>query len=127
MIRTMLVVDVPKRTLFQDAVDIGYLKKGDRILAIRDRTHSCHKPVGLPDVLEGHLATEEIGRGFACVLREEFAHEPYILFWLLSGRHKTWVVADATITSKLANKAQELAFAATDLQHRLAANIVTAD
>ena len=55
-----------------------------------------------------------------CVFREELPHEPYILIWMLPGGYKTWIVANTTIRSELADEAQELAFAATDLQHGLA-------
>ena len=46
---------------------------------------------------------------------------------LLPSGYKAWIIADATITPKLADQAQELAFPATYLQHGLAADIVTAD
>jgi hypothetical protein len=75
----MLVVDIPKRRLLQDAADIGHLKKDDRIFAARDGTDGGQEPVWLPYVLEGHFTTEEIGGDFARLLGEEFAYEPYIL------------------------------------------------
>jgi hypothetical protein len=61
--------------------------------------------VGLRDVLECHLAAEKVGGGFACLLREKFANEPYILLCALSGRHKARVVTDAAISSELADEA----------------------
>src|SRR5215831_3698178 len=123
----MLVVDIPKGALLQDSRYIGHLKKYDRIVAIRDRPDRCQKSVCLPDVLERHLAAEEIGRAFARLLREKFAHEPHILLRILPGGDKTRVIADAAIASKLADEAQKLAFAATDLEHGLPANVVGVD
>jgi hypothetical protein len=61
--------------------------------------------VGLRDVLECHLAAEKVRGRFACLLREKFANEPYILFCALPGRHKARVVTDAAIASELADEA----------------------
>src|ERR1700730_2396975 len=123
----MLVVDIPKRTLVQDAADIRHLKKNDRILAIRDRADRRQKPVRLPDMLQRHLATQQIGRDLVRVSREEFAHEPHILVRALPGGDEARIIADTTIIPKLANQAQELTFPATNLQHGLATDIVAAD
>ena len=46
---------------------------------------------------------------------------------MLPGGDKTWIIADATITPKLADQTQELTFPAAYLQHSLAADIVAAD
>jgi len=79
-IRAMLVVNIPKRTLFQNALDIRHLKKDKRIPAVRDGAYRSQKSMRWPDVLERHLATEEIRRDLARLLRKELPYEPNILF-----------------------------------------------
>src|SRR6516165_10687373 len=47
-IRAVLIIDIPKRSLFQNAANIGYPKEDDRILAISDGADKCQKSLCLP-------------------------------------------------------------------------------
>src|SRR5215470_12758390 len=98
----MLVIHIPKRSLFQDPTDIRHLKEDDRIFAGRDRAHGRKKSLSLPDVLERHFATYQIGRDLVRLCRKEFAYKPDILLGLLSFGNETWIVTNATISANLA-------------------------
>jgi hypothetical protein len=128
-VRAVFVVDVPEGRLREYAADIGNLEKYDRAaLGRTDAANRLHEAPRLEDVLQRHLAADEIGSGLDRGFGEEFPLEGDVRGGAVSSRgDETRIVSDAVIAAQLAQQREKLALAAPDLHDLLADDVVAAD
>jgi len=123
----VLIIDVPEVKVLQHPDQVGDLEEHDRPFAIAHGAAYCaHKLRGIGNVLERHLAAEEIGLDVRILLGVEVLDELDV--GVLAGRvalfHKGRIKADTFVVAHLAQDGEKLALAAADLDHLLVPQIV---
>src|SRR6266550_9537770 len=128
-IRAVFVVDVPERRLAKNPADIRNLEKHDR--AARrggDAANRLRKTPGFEDVLQRHLAADQVGSGLDRGFGEEFLFEDCSFGDAVSSfRNEARVVAGSPVAAELAQEREKFALAAADFHDLLANDIVPAD
>ncbi len=126
----MFVVHVPERRIAEYVATIGDLEADRGVEAIGDRlTDVADEPSGVDDVLERHLAREEVGLTVAVRFGVEVGDE--VDLRVVLHRHATREVrrieAEPGVLAQFAQQHQELAVAAPDLDDLLAVEIEAVD
>src|SRR4051794_28257998 len=100
-IRAVFVVDVPEGSLRKNPADVGDLEKYDCAALRRGNAANCfNKTPSLEDVLQRHLAADEIGSALDRGFGEELPLEDYLCRSVLSSRgDEARVVSDSLIAA----------------------------
>ena len=126
----MLVIDIHKLQIPQDAADLRDLEKDGGVGLVADRPpHHAHKRLNIWNMLQRHLADHEIGLEMGVLLGIEVPDEgnPLRSVALQASWHVSGVNAHASVVAQFAQQRQELALAATDFKNVLAVQVVTID
>src|SRR6185437_12197114 len=109
-----------------NAANIGDLKEQDgSALGRRDATDRAGKTGGLSDMLQRHLAANEVRGGRVRILREKFTNDANIPIQPRQAiRNEARIVADAAIFSRVAEEGEKFALPATDFENVLADDVM---
>ncbi len=109
---------------------LGIWKKTARVLLpVESTADHADEAADIGDMLEGHLAAQEVARHRTGSFVEELADEPGApgRCGIEAARHEARVVADPFIVPEPAQQGEELPLAAADLDHTLAVKIMPGD
>src|SRR5687767_7208835 len=114
----MLVINIPKGGLLENAVDIGQLEKKQRIGAVPNRAaNHAHKGIRRRDMLQRVPAANDVRIEVSVLLAIEILNKfQAIENWSLqTTRDIRWINADPVAHAKLNEQGEEFSFAASNL------------
>ena len=129
-IGTVFVVNIPECQVFQDSGHVGDLEEDDGVVTVTNGApHGAHEVGGIGDVLEGHFAADKVALHVGILLPVEVGDK--LDLGVAGGRialaNEGGIETDAAVVPHFAQEREEFSFAAADLDHFLAVEIVLLD